>query len=213
MFRLTFDGWAQDAHLSHLRHDFSVENWEERTQLSCQQVVRLLDWLNIPEYLTFIPVCHHDARHELLLAVGAEGVPDHDLLLRQLTLQVQAVTPVKLDLRCQTFRMGTIQIPQNNKFEIRPVKRLYSRMYHLRALDFCWFFSASVKIQIRTNKGIKTLLKRERPKTLTPPLHVVVVLTLSDRRCSRLSSGSWDDDTSRGVDQETTHSSQCHDGN
>ncbi len=45
---------------------------------------------------TFISVGHQDAWHEFLLAVGAKGVPNHDLLLRQETLQLQSITPVKL---------------------------------------------------------------------------------------------------------------------
>lgn len=46
-------------------------------------------------FLTFVSVGHEDARHEFLLAVVTEGVPDHDLLLRQLTLEVQSVPPVE----------------------------------------------------------------------------------------------------------------------
>lgn len=45
--------------------------------------------------LTLISVGHEDAGHEFLLAVVAEGVPDHDLLLCQLTLQFQGVPPVE----------------------------------------------------------------------------------------------------------------------
>lgn len=63
------------------------------------------------ESLTFISVCHNDARHEFLLAVGPEGVSDHDLVLRQLALQFQGILPVELDLGCQTFRRGTVQKP------------------------------------------------------------------------------------------------------
>lgn len=51
--------------------------------------------------LTLVSVCHDDARHEFLLAVGVEGVSDHDLILRQLALQVQGIEPVELDLCCQ----------------------------------------------------------------------------------------------------------------
>lgn len=40
-------------------------------------------------------VGHEDAGHEFLLAVVTEGVPDHDLLFRQLTFQIQSVTPVE----------------------------------------------------------------------------------------------------------------------
>lgn len=45
--------------------------------------------------LTFVSVGHEDAGHEFLLAVVTEGVPDHDLLLCQLTLKVQGVPPVE----------------------------------------------------------------------------------------------------------------------
>lgn len=45
--------------------------------------------------LTFMSVGHEDAGHEFLLAVVTEGVPDHDLLLCQLTLKVQSVPPVE----------------------------------------------------------------------------------------------------------------------
>lgn len=45
--------------------------------------------------LTFMSVGHEDAGHEFLLAVVTEGVPDHDLLLCQLTLEVQRVPPVE----------------------------------------------------------------------------------------------------------------------
>ena len=48
-----------------------------------------------PVWLTFVSVGHKDARHELFLAVVAEGVSDHDLLLCQLTLQIQGVLPVE----------------------------------------------------------------------------------------------------------------------
>lgn len=48
---------------------------------------------------TFISVGHQDAWHEFLLTVGAEGVSDHDLLLRQQTLQVEGIAPVKLYFR------------------------------------------------------------------------------------------------------------------
>lgn len=51
---------------------------------------------------TFIPVCHQDARHQLLLAVGSKGIPDHDLLHRQLALEVQGILPVELDFSWQT---------------------------------------------------------------------------------------------------------------
>lgn len=60
--------------------------------------------LRMDNSLTFIPVCQKDARHEFLLAVGSEGVPDHDLVLRKLTLQVQSITPVELDFSCHTFK-------------------------------------------------------------------------------------------------------------
>lgn len=46
-------------------------------------------------FLTFMSVGHEDAGHELLLAVVTEGVPDHDLLLCQLTLEVQSIPPVE----------------------------------------------------------------------------------------------------------------------
>lgn len=45
--------------------------------------------------LTFMSVGHEDAGHEFLLAVVTEGVADHDLLLCQLTLEVQSVLPVE----------------------------------------------------------------------------------------------------------------------
>lgn len=48
--------------------------------------------------LTFVSVGHEDAGHEFFLAVVAEGVPDHDLLLCQLTLQIQGVPPVEWHL-------------------------------------------------------------------------------------------------------------------
>jgi len=60
-----------------------------------------------PVWLTFVSVGHKDARHELFLAVVAEGVSDHDLLLSQLTLEVEAIAPVKLDLSCRTFNRKT----------------------------------------------------------------------------------------------------------
>ena len=44
---------------------------------------------------TFVPIGQQDAGHELLLAVVPEGVADHDLLLRQLPIQLQCVAPVK----------------------------------------------------------------------------------------------------------------------
>ena len=44
---------------------------------------------------TFIPIGQQDAGHELLLAVVPEGVADHDLLLCQLPLQLQRISPVK----------------------------------------------------------------------------------------------------------------------
>lgn len=47
-------------------------------------------------------VGHEDAGHEFLLAVVAEGVTDHDLLLRQLALQIQGVTPVEIHLGCES---------------------------------------------------------------------------------------------------------------
>ena len=47
---------------------------------------------------TLVSVGHEDAGHELVLAVGTERVPDHDLLFSQLTLQLQTVLPVELDL-------------------------------------------------------------------------------------------------------------------
>lgn len=37
---------------------------------------------------TLVSVGHQDAGHELLLAVGAEGVPNHHLILSQLPLQL-----------------------------------------------------------------------------------------------------------------------------
>lgn len=49
--------------------------------------------------LTFISVGQQDSRHEFLLAVGVKGVSNHDLLLRQETLQLQSITPVKLHFR------------------------------------------------------------------------------------------------------------------
>lgn len=48
--------------------------------------------------LTFMSVGHEDTGHEFLLAVVAEGVPDHDLLLSQLTLQIEGVPPVEWHL-------------------------------------------------------------------------------------------------------------------
>lgn len=45
--------------------------------------------------LTFMPVGHDNAGHEFLLAVVTEGVTDHDLLLCQLTLKIQSVSPVE----------------------------------------------------------------------------------------------------------------------
>ncbi len=51
--------------------------------------------------LTFISVCHKNTRHEFLLAVRAKGVSDHDLVLRQLALQLQSILPVELDFSCQ----------------------------------------------------------------------------------------------------------------
>ena len=48
--------------------------------------------------LTFVPIGHEDSGHEFLLAVVAEGVPNHDLLLCQLTLQIQGVPPVEYHL-------------------------------------------------------------------------------------------------------------------
>lgn len=51
--------------------------------------------------LTFISVCQKDAGHEFLLAVRPKGVPDHDLILCQLALQVQGIKPAKLGFSCQ----------------------------------------------------------------------------------------------------------------
>lgn len=48
--------------------------------------------------LTFSSVGHEDAGHEFFLAVVTEGVSDHDLLLCQLTLQIQSVPPVEWHL-------------------------------------------------------------------------------------------------------------------
>lgn len=56
---------------------------------------------NIKKRFTFISVCHNDARHELLLTVGPEGVSDHNLILCQLALQIKGIKPVELNLRCQ----------------------------------------------------------------------------------------------------------------
>lgn len=53
-------------------------------------------WLALP--LTLIPVGHEDAGHELLLAVCAETVTDHDLLFCELALQIQSISPVKMHL-------------------------------------------------------------------------------------------------------------------
>lgn len=45
---------------------------------------------------TFVAIGQQDAGHEALLAVGAEGVPDEDLVCCQQLLQQQWVPPVKL---------------------------------------------------------------------------------------------------------------------
>lgn len=45
---------------------------------------------------TFVAIGQQDAGHEALLAVGAEGVPDEDLICCQLLLQQQWIPPVKL---------------------------------------------------------------------------------------------------------------------
>lgn len=47
--------------------------------------------------LTFVPVGQEDPGHEFLLAVGPKSVPDHDLIFCELALQIQSITPVKLD--------------------------------------------------------------------------------------------------------------------
>merc|ERR1712168_365823 len=66
---VTFDRRAQDSQFSHLTDNLTVK--------------------------VFVPVGHENAWHELLLAVGTEGVPDHDLLLRQEAVHVQGVPPVE----------------------------------------------------------------------------------------------------------------------
>lgn len=50
---------------------------------------------------TPISVGHHDARLELLLTVGSDGVSDQDLILLQLALQIQGIKPVELYFRCK----------------------------------------------------------------------------------------------------------------
>lgn len=64
----------------------------------CQQIPlneKIKDWL------AFISVCHDDAWHEFLLAVGSERVSDHDFILCQLAVQLQGILPVELDLCCR----------------------------------------------------------------------------------------------------------------
>lgn len=68
-----------------------------------------IDLRNLEEkHLTFVSVSQQDSRHELLLAVRPEGIPDQDLLLRQLALQVQGVPPVELDFSCRTHKQEII---------------------------------------------------------------------------------------------------------
>lgn len=101
-------------------------------------------------FLTFVPVGHQDARHEFLLAVGPEGVSDHDLLLRQLPLQVQGIAPVELDLCCRTFRKGTSQKPTLKQNVISE----FSHQQHLRDLVFCSVFSEPVEVKHRNMRKI-----------------------------------------------------------
>jgi len=67
---VVLDGGAQQSELSHLAHDGLVE--------------------------VSVAVGLRDARHQLALRVAVRGVAHHALLLRQLRLQVQRISPLEL---------------------------------------------------------------------------------------------------------------------
>lgn len=98
--------WQSGNIAAHITYQALIKNlFSKNTKMSFRS--RMMK----NEPVTFISVCHKDARHEFLLAVGPEGVSDHDLILCQLALQFQGIKPVELDLGCQTFRKATVQKP------------------------------------------------------------------------------------------------------
>merc|ERR1712032_138583 len=66
---IALDSWAKDTKLSHFLHDRSVKG--------------------------LIPVGQSDSWHHLLLAVVVEHIPNHDLLLRESTLEIKGILEVK----------------------------------------------------------------------------------------------------------------------
>lgn len=109
------------------------------------------EWAEVQaDVRTFVPVGHQDAWHELLLTVGVEGISDHDLLLRQQTLQVQGITPVKLREDTEehsTVRTTSEELTQSHKpiYSINWRRKVCSLVRHFSNFEH-WCTNCSLKV-------------------------------------------------------------------